>query len=634
MKFSAKLIGIYSVLLLSVVVLFLNGQRTAVTAAALLAAVLAARAITGQIKALGAAAREIGRGNPDVRVPVGSRDELGTLAVAFSDMAAGLKDAEQRYRAVTDAANDAIICIQAPDRIYLWNKKAEAMFGYPRGEAIGRSLHDFLVPDRYRERASEGLRAFFQTGTGPYIGKTVEVTMLNSHGEEIPVELSLSSMEIKGEWHATAIVRDLTERKRAEEELRRNYEVRTVITRILELSLKDLPLENILQKALDELLGISWLVLRKSGAVFLAEAGGRELVLKAHNNLGEEILRACGRVPFGRCLCGLAASTAETQFADCIDERHAVRHEGMLFHGHYCLPIKIGERILGVVNLYVNEGHCRNQQEEAILEAIVSSLAGVIARKEAETAIRRLNESLEEKVEERSRQLVEAQEALVRKEKLAMLGQLAGTVGHELRNPLGIINNAMFYLKTVLSDSGAAVNDYLDIIRDEVDRSNRIIADLLDFSRVRKPEVLAVPVAVLVHDSVSRCFVPGEVSVRMDLPGKLPEVVADPFQMTQVLQNLVSNAVQAMPEGGILTIRAEEDRDAGTVKIAVADSGAGISPEHMKKLFQPLFTTKARGVGLGLVVSQALAESNGGRLEASSPPGAGATFTLTVPAAR
>ncbi|MEK7804716.1 MAG: PAS domain S-box protein [Planctomycetota bacterium] len=123
-----------------------------------------------------------------------------------------------------ESAKDAIICLKAPGTIYLWNKKAEEMFGYPAAEALGRDMHALIVPERYHEKTHEGLHPFFQTGTGAVVGKTIELYALRRDGTEFPIELSISPMQIRGEWQATGIIRDVTERKLSEEKLKQQVE--------------------------------------------------------------------------------------------------------------------------------------------------------------------------------------------------------------------------------------------------------------------------------------------------------------------------------------------------------------------------------------------------------------------------
>jgi PAS domain S-box-containing protein len=253
----------------------------------------------------------------------------------------------------------------------------------------------------------------------------------------------------------------------------------------------------------------------------------------------------------------------------------------------------------------------------------------ITERKKAEEALAQYATRLEAEVQEHTRQLREAQEQLVRQERLAMLGQLAGSIGHELRNPLGVITNAVYYLKMAQPDVNVTVREYLDIIENETRTSDKIVTDLLDFTRIKSldPEPASVP--ELVGQTLQRFPVPQTMTVSLKLPKRLPQIYADPHHIVQILGNLVTNAYQAMTDGGKLTISAAAQ--SGMMKIAVRDTGEGIPPENMNKLFEPLFTTKARGIGLGLAVSRKLAEANGGRIEVQSVPGKGSTFTLYMP---
>jgi signal transduction histidine kinase len=287
----------------------------------------------------------------------------------------------------------------------------------------------------------------------------------------------------------------------------------------------------------------------------------------------------------------------------------------------------------------------------AIFVFIVASLTrSTIGRmKGAEEKLQHLNETLELKVEERTRELQDAQDELLRKEKLAMLGLIAGGMGNELRNPLGVMNNAVFFLQSVMPEADDMARDYLDIIKKEIDNSLRIITDLLDFARTKNPQARAVTVHELTDESLRRCAIPENIDLQTAIPLDLPRLMVDPLQIGQVLQNLITNAVQAMPKGGTLRIAAclaetatlladpEQGRQSYGVslpdflKISVADTGEGITPENMKRLFQPLFTTKSRGIGLGLSICKSFVEANAGRIAVESKPGQGATFTVTLP---
>ena len=253
----------------------------------------------------------------------------------------------------------------------------------------------------------------------------------------------------------------------------------------------------------------------------------------------------------------------------------------------------------------------------------------ITVRKQTEQELKQYSENLEEMIKERTQELRDAQESLVRKERLAVLGQLAGGVGHELRNPLGVISNAVYYLQTVNPDADESTQEYLNMISSEVRGASKIISDLLDFSRTRMPERQEIGVSELVAQVLERKPPPENVGVKTEFPEDLPEVYVDPAQINQVLINLVVNAYQAMLEGGKLVIKAEVKSD--KVRLAIKDDGSGISEDHMTKLFEPLFTTKAKGIGLGLAVSKNLVETNGGTIEVESVKGVGSTFTITLP---
>lgn len=249
----------------------------------------------------------------------------------------------------------------------------------------------------------------------------------------------------------------------------------------------------------------------------------------------------------------------------------------------------------------------------------------VSALDQAEKSLRQQHEELKE----RTRQLLAVQDELVRREKLALLGQVADTVGHELRNPLGVMNNAVYFLQTVLSEADETTREYLGIIKDEIADAERIISDLLDAVRTKQPRPEAIDVAEVISQTLRKCDIPASVIVKLDIPKRLTAIRADPMHMHQVFRNLISNAVEAMPEGGTLDIRADDAQQ--VLRISIRDSGTGMTPEQQARLFEPLFTTKARRIGLGLVVVKNLTEANGGRVEAESAPGSGSTFTVVLP---
>jgi PAS domain S-box-containing protein len=261
---------------------------------------------------------------------------------------------------------------------------------------------------------------------------------------------------------------------------------------------------------------------------------------------------------------------------------------------------------------------------------MIGSSTDITERKAAEKALKEYSERLEEMVEERTQELRDAQETLVRQEKLAVLGQLAGGVGHELRNPLGAISNAVYFLNMVLEEPAPEVKETLEILEKEVTTSEKIITDLLDFARAKAPTRRKVNVNHVVQKAVSRIAVPDNVEVVSQLDETLPIILADPDQLGQVFGNIALNAVQAMPEGGRLVVKTGVVSPEW-VAVSFTDTGVGIPEENLDKLFEPLFTTKAKGIGLGMAVTRTLVEGHEGTIEVESEVGVGTTFTVRLP---
>jgi PAS domain S-box-containing protein len=296
---------------------------------------------------------------------------------------------------------------------------------------------------------------------------------------------------------------------------------------------------------------------------------------------------------------------------------------------HYQMEKRYYHKDGHVIWIRLSVSLIRDAQDNPI--HFVSQLDDITEQKQAAEYVRQLNDELESRVQERTRQLLLTQGELVRNEKLAMLGQVAGSVGHELRNPLSVMNNAVYFLQTVLSDADETTLEYLNIIKSEIASSERIVSDLLDSVRITTPHPETVGVAELIGLALRKLEIPNQVSVKLEIPATMSPLQVDAMQIHHALRNLIGNAVEAMPKGGTLKISANEDLQAGHIRLSVSDSGIGMTPEQQSHLFQPLFTTKARGIGLGLVVVKNFILANGGSIDVQSEYGHGTTFSVTLP---
>ncbi len=222
-------------------------------------------------------------------------------------------------------------------------------------------------------------------------------------------------------------------------------------------------------------------------------------------------------------------------------------------------------------------------------------------------------------------------EQLIRSERLAAVGELASGVGHELRNPLNVIRNCVYLLNMTIGDGmDEDCRDTLKLLDQQVDISNKIVTDLLNFTRIRPPALAKVDLNSLVAESLSWIVIPEDIRVQANLEEATPMVMVDAEQVGRALANIMSNAVQSMNGAGHLQIGTGASN--GHAWVEIQDTGCGIPNENLEKIFQPLFTTKPRGIGLGLAITRGLVEQNGGNIEIGSQVGIGTRFKLSLPA--
>lgn len=223
----------------------------------------------------------------------------------------------------------------------------------------------------------------------------------------------------------------------------------------------------------------------------------------------------------------------------------------------------------------------------------------------------------------------EAEEKRTREARLAFLGLLAAKISHELRSPLSAMGNSIYYLKKNLKNSDEKINRHLDMLERQVEVSSQLISSILDFARPKEPVFYPVSLNEVLHQALERAPLPSNIEMEQTLDPGLPPVQGDALLLVQVFINLLTNACQAMPEGGKISLRSLVKED--MVVVEVQDTGKGIEPEFMKNLFKPFHSGKARGMGLGLTISKDTVEKHGGRIEVRSQAGQGTAFSVYLP---
>lgn len=301
-------------------------------------------------------------------------------------------------------------------------------------------------------------------------------------------------------------------------------------------------------------------------------------------------------------------------------------------------PLRLADgRIVGVVSIDDPlDGKRPTKESSAPLELFLHQAAVAIENakliqqlNEAQKQIKEYADQLELKVKQRTQQLMEVQNRLLKSERLAAIGEVAAMVGHDLRNPLTGISSATYYLKMKLGPkTDKKTMEMLNLIEEDIEYSNKIINDLLEYSREVHLEFTEVTPKIITKEVLSLVKIPKNIQV-FDLTRTEPKIIVDVEKMKRVFVNIIKNAIDAMPRGGKLMIESKKTKD--NLKIAFTDTGIGIPKNVIEKLWTPLFTTKARGMGLGLAICKRVVEAHGGNISVGSTIGKGTTFTIAIP---
>lgn len=523
-----------------------------------------------------------------------------------------------RLSSAVKMSTDGIVVSDINGKIIEVNEAILEMYGAENQEdLIGKSSFDFLHPQD-REKALAEMKEVLTKG----YNKSVEYRVITKDQNEINVEIS-TTLRKDTERKPTGfvgIVHDITERKRFEERLSalnaysRNLNMAESMEKIYQLTLD----------AMEKTLGFehaSFMVVDQNMLSVMDQCGYQSLSLELP-------------LDGGRGITVKVAKTGQSVLVPDIRKESAYV-EGMPgIRSELAVPIKIANKVLGVLNVESKTLNAFDERDEKLLEILASHSATAMSNLE-------VSKNLEELVRKRTQELRQAQKRLLRVERMAGIGETAAMVGHDLRNPLQVMANVLYLAKkslAALPTEGTKsvekhdIEELMATVGEQLQYMNKIVNDLQDYARPIEPNLVETDLHQLIQDTLATMTIPHNVRVSITKEDKFPLLTVDPMLMRRAFSNLITNALQAMPDGGRLTIRLSKHEKKALVN--VQDTGVGIAPKIRNKIFQPLFTTKARGQGFGLPVCKRLVEAHDGSIQVKSRVGQGSTFTVQIPLKR
>jgi PAS domain S-box-containing protein len=541
-----------------------------------------------------------------------------------------LRLSEERYRQLVESAHEGVWVTDASSRTTFVNARMAEMLGYTPAEMLGKDRLSFMdatdreIARHYAERRKKGLRDQY------------DIELIRKDGTHIHATVAASPITDSGGNYAGALtlISDITERKRAENEASLLQSITMEVSRAEDL---DSALRAVLGRVCE---ATGWDV----GEVWIPRPDGSYLEcspawydrtggLSRFRKETEGFVYASGE--------GIAGRIWQSKKPLWVKELELVKEYPRapiaLRHGFRSavgIPVTAAGDVVAVMLFGLTEPRDQDERWVDLVSLIGSQLGQVIWRKRAEDELRAHSQHLEQLVQQRTRKLKEA-------ERLATIGETALMVGHDLRNPLQAIVNSLYLANTMMgqqppfpreskeSPQQLSMGDLLDEIEKQVQYMNGVVSGLTDFARPMRLRPIEIDARQLIDEALSTSSVPQDVEATVRVEEDVPRLLVDPQMMKRVLTNLILNAVQAMPKGGKLTTRVSKSGE--TILISVRDTGRGIPDEVLPKLFNPLFTTKAKGVGLGLAVCKRVVEAHGGTISVKSWPNKGSEFTLTIP---
>ncbi len=526
---------------------------------------------------------------------------------------------EELNRAILRSALDCIITMDARGMVQEWNPAAERTFGYARAEAVGRELAALIIPEELRERHRQGLAHYLKTGEGPVLGRRIEIPGQHAAGHRLLVELAITAFQIAGAPVFTAYLRDITERVRAERRRDAQYTIASLLA--ASSSIEEVApqvIETIAQSG-NWIYGALWLVDPDNATVRCHSlwhtslsalekfaAVSREMAFSGASSLPGSVVES--RKP-------IWVTDVKKDFA--FPRSGAAAEAGLA--GAFAFPVTAAGEIKGVIELFSAEPVQPDEDLLLLVDSLGSQVGHFIERRQVEVELQRRKEMAEAANAAKDRFLA--------------------TLSHELRTPLTPV---LMWAGGMLHDPELPeeLRDGLKMIARNVELEARLIDDLLDLTRIARGKLRLQLQKTDVHEVLRHALeivregdCPPGLDLQVELGATESEMEGDPTRLQQVFWNLLRNATKFTQPGGRVVVKTE-NRTPGTVSISVSDTGAGIAPEHLRKIFDAFEQVSERheGLGLGLAISKAIVDLHGGQIHAESAGlSRGATFIVELP---
>jgi len=499
------------------------------------------------------------------------------------------RENQARKNAILESALDAIVTIDFEGKIFEWNRAAENTFGYRRADVLGKEMAELIIPAGLREQYRRGLAHFLATGEGRRLGKRIEMPALRADGQEFPAELTVTNVLVEGAPIFTGFIRDITERKRAEQALHRT--------------------EDLYRQAIIAADAVPYLLDYKTESFAFIGEGILELTGYSAQEMTPSLWTS------------LAQETIMRGEAVGLTVEEAIRRTrtGAMKHWQSDCAIRTRDGS----KRWVADSSIEMLDEGGDSKGSIGILMDITERKQLEEQLRQL-------------------------QKMESIGQLAAGVAHDFNNILAVIQGHTDMLLSGMVE-GKEVEESLKQVSAAAKRAANLTRQLLTFSRKQEMQTQALNLNEVVQGTIQMLtrLLGAPVTLEFNAAPDLPAIHGDFGMMEQILLNFAVNARDAMPRGGQLTIRTgtrklaeaeikrnPEARAGWFVCLSVVDTGTGIAPEILPRIFEPFFTTKeaGKGTGLGLATVYGIVKQHQGWIEVDSQVGRGTSFRVFFPA--